>query len=165
MMTRMGLVWLVVLLLASACQPPAQLDAPPDIRYGEDACDQCRMIISEARFAAAYVTGQGEVRRFDDIGDMLLFLAEQGEEVTALWVHDYETEEWLKADKAYFVVGEELVTPMGYGIVAVADQERAERLAGAKHGMVLTFETLRERFAAGEIMPGHAQEHQMQMAD
>jgi copper chaperone NosL len=117
------------------------------------------MIISEARFAAAYVTQEGETRRFDDVGDMLLFHQEHQEEVAVFWVHDYETEEWVRADQAFFVMSEELITPMGYGIVAFADRERAEALAAETQGMVMTFEELAARFAGEEEMHEHMHQH------
>ena len=53
------------------------------------------MIINEARFAASYVTVAGEVRRFDDIGNMLLYDYKHQEEVHVYWVHDFNTEEWM----------------------------------------------------------------------
>ena len=93
MKKRIVLFLTILSVLALACQPAPPLDKPPDIRYREDTCDQCRMIISDPRFAASYVTQQGETRRFDDIGDMLIHHTEQGEEVAVFWVHDYETEE------------------------------------------------------------------------
>ncbi len=163
MMSRIFLGLLSILLVSMGCQASPPLDKPPDIRYGEDACDQCRMIISEPRFAAAYVTPQGEVRRFDDIGDMVLFLLDQQEEGT-LWVHDYETEDWLKADQAFFVISQALYTPMGYGVVALGDEERAKKLAAENQGEVVSFKELHERFASGEMtMSGSMHDKDMQM--
>lgn len=151
---------LVVLgVVLSGCQSHPDLDTPPDIRYGEDTCDQCRMIISEARYAAAYVTQQGTTRRFDDIGDLLAFHAVHAEEVAVFWVHDHDTQVWLKADHAFFVVSSTLQTPMGHGIVALRDKTRAEELAASRHGRVLTFAELRRhpvaRHAAADYMHMH----------
>ena len=44
---------------------------PPEIHYGEDVCDACGMLISEAKFAAASVDQDGTAHKFDDIGDLL----------------------------------------------------------------------------------------------
>ncbi len=133
---------ILISLLALSCQPGVQLDKPPDIRYGEDTCDQCGMIINEERFAAAYVTRQGEVRRFDDLGDMMQYHAEHAEDVAAFWVHDYETGGWLKADQAFFVMSEAFRTPMGHGIIAIGEKDRAAQLAAEAQGKVLTFQEL-----------------------
>lgn len=137
----LSLVVLLAILLVS-CQPRPSLDTPPEIRYGEDACDLCHMIINEARFAAAYVTRQGEARRFDDIGDLVAYHAAHAEEVAAFWVHDYDTEEWLRAEQAAFVVSDAFHTPMGHGIVAVADAARAQELAASVGGQVVAFSDL-----------------------
>lgn len=40
---------------------------PQPIRFGEDACDNCRMVISDKRFGAELVTAKGKVFKFDDI--------------------------------------------------------------------------------------------------
>ncbi len=137
----LSLIALLAMLLVS-CQPRPSLDAPPEIRYGEDVCDLCHMIINEARFAAAYVTLQGEARRFDDIGDLVAYHAAHAEEVAVFWVHDYDTEEWLRAEQAVFVVSDAFHTPMGHGIVAVADAARAQELAASVGGQVLAFSDL-----------------------
>jgi copper chaperone NosL len=58
------MAWLVLvaLIFLAACNSGPELDEPPEIRYGEDTCSRCLMIINEARYAASYVTGTGEVR-------------------------------------------------------------------------------------------------------
>lgn len=152
----------VLLLLATGCGGGAQLDASPEIRYGQDECDQCRMIINEPRFAAAYVTADGQTRRFDDVGGMLIYDEAHDEEVAIFWIHDYDTGEWVKASDAYFVWAdaEALHTPMGYGIVAFADRARAEALAAETQGTVLTFSELRAQFEPAEMDMGMQHQHE-----
>ena len=135
---------ILAITMLGACGGGPDLDEPPDIRYGEDVCDRCVMIINEARFAAAYVTPDGEARRFDDIGGMVAYLDELVEEVAVFWVHDYDTEEWMKAEAAVYVESDDLVTPMGFGIVAFADQGRAEEWAGEQQGTVRSYSELFE---------------------
>lgn len=128
-------------LLLAACSSGPDLETPPDIRYGEDSCDRCLMIINEARYAAAYMTDDGETRRFDDIGGMVAYTQEVTEDVAVFWVHDFDTEEWLKGEAAFYVTSDQ-ATPMGFGIVAFADQERAEAWAAEMDGVVMTFSGL-----------------------
>jgi nitrous oxide reductase accessory protein NosL len=97
------------------------------------------MIISEPRFAAAYYTGDGEARIFDDIGGMAIHHAEHQEDVSRFWVHDYKTEAWIIADQSFFVMSENLQTPMGHGVVAFSDQLTAENLITDLGGMLMTF--------------------------
>ena len=99
------------------------------------------MIINEARYAAAYVTSDGEPHRFDDIGGMLARHEEAAEDVVVFWVHDFDSEEWLKAEEARYVKGDH-ITPMGFGIIAFAEHERAETWAAREGGMVMTFDEL-----------------------
>lgn len=40
---------------------------PQPIKFGKDACDNCRMIISDPRFGAEMVTVKGKAYKFDDI--------------------------------------------------------------------------------------------------
>jgi copper chaperone NosL len=140
---RAGIIALfLAALLVASCGSEPDFDQPPEIRYGEDTCERCLMIINEARYAAAYVTVGGEARRFDDIGGMVDYHKETAEDVAVFWVHDYDTEEWLKADSAHFVISDGQYTPMGYGIVAFSDGDRAEAWAAEQGGMTMSFADL-----------------------
>lgn len=128
-------------VLLVACGSEVDFDQPPDIVYGEDVCERCSMIINEARYAAAYVTEDGEAHRFDDIGGMLAHDKTVAEDVVVFWVHDFDSEEWLKAEEAHYVKGDH-ITPMGFGILAFTDRERAEAWAAEHGGMVMSFDEL-----------------------
>jgi nitrous oxide reductase accessory protein NosL len=73
-------------------------------------------------------------------------------------VHDYDTEKWIKGREAHFVAADGLRTPMGFDIVAVSTQARAESLAAETGGTVHTFESLMALAAAGEIELAHNHE-------
>jgi len=109
-------------------------DGPPEIGYGSDRCDQCGMIISEARFAAAWRDGH-VVQRYDDIGCLVRgsgahLAAGQGR----AYVHDAAHGGWIEATGAVFARSPQIPTPMRYGIAAFADREAA---AAAHHGAPL----------------------------
>ena len=125
----------------AACRSGIDFSQPPDIVYGEDVCERCYMIINEARYAAAYVTEDGKAHLFDDIGGMFAYDNAAAGDVIVHWVHDYDTQEWLKAEEAHYVKADH-ITPMGFGIVAFADQERAEAWAAEQGGLVTTFDEL-----------------------
>ncbi len=143
------------IVLAAGCSQSINLDQPPEIRLGEDVCDACGMIISEARFAAAYYTDTGEVRQFDDIGDMCRYQLQNGENVARFWVHDYDTEEWIQAENAVFVRGDGLYTPMASGIVAFSNPDRASEFAGGANGQTMSFDRLMDMVESGEAGSGH----------
>lgn len=153
-------LWLLAALALGACGAVPASAKPPDIRYGQDVCDQCRMIISEENTAAAYWTSNGEARRFDDIGGMFLYQREHDEAVAAYWVHDSISGDWLKAEAATFVLNAGLQTPMGFGLVAFADAAKADALAFGEEGArVLSFAELETGLDSGAIvldpMRGH----------
>jgi copper chaperone NosL len=151
--------WLLLLLVG--CQQTIDLEAPPEILYGQDVCDECNMIINDPRFAAAYVTADGEVRRFDDIGGMLSHDQKVGEAAVVYWVHDFSTEAWLDAREAYFVLdNQELITPMGWGIAAFSSESAAADYVSAHSGSVTTYATLQEQIQSGQIDPSQFGDNQ-----
>jgi copper chaperone NosL len=144
--TILGLT--VVLAMAlTACAGAADAEpTPPTIHYGEDLCELCNMIISEERHAAAYLTDDGHGHAFDDIGDMLRAHLEMQEEATAFFVHDYEDRAWIRAEKAHYVLSENLTTPMASGLAAFSAPEEAQALAAELQGQVLTFDELKTHY-------------------
>jgi nitrous oxide reductase accessory protein NosL len=145
MRNRLPLLGLILALavVASACAT-AEASGPPDIKYGRDICIQCGMIVSEAKFAAAYTTPDGEKLAFDDTGDLLLYQRSTGDPIDPLeaWVHDYETEEWVTVADAFFVPTESVTTPMGHGIISFSDRARAEAFAADVDGEVILWEVV-----------------------
>lgn len=113
-------------------------DRPPEIRYGLDACARCGMTIDDPRLAGAVRTPTGEVRRYDDIGEILADLEESGVEAAEIWLRDFEDESWIRASDA-FLVRSDLPTPMGSGLAAFATRSAAQRLAASRHGELLTW--------------------------
>jgi nitrous oxide reductase accessory protein NosL len=105
------------------------------------------MIISEERYAAAYVTQDGHGHAFDDIGDMLRAHQEMQEEVTAFFVHDYEDWAWIRAETAHYVLSSHLTTPMASGLAAFGTPEEAQALAAElEESQLLTFDELKTHY-------------------
>jgi copper chaperone NosL len=101
------------------------------------------MIINEEKYAAAYWTEAGEARRFDDIGGMMATLGEAPEAVASYWVHDFDSGAWLPAEDATFVLAGDLMTPMGFGIVAFATEAQAQSMVMQhESGRVVSFDQL-----------------------
>lgn len=144
-----GLVALGLVALVPACERTAS-GGPPEIRYGMDTCDRCRMVIDDPRFAAALRTRDGEVRRYDDIGDLLADLGESGVESGEAWVHDYAGGAWLRASEA-FLARSDLPTPMGSGLAAFAERAAAAALIAQRGGQLLEWSAL----AGGREVPEH----------
>ncbi len=153
----------IILLSLAACRQSVDLEAPPEILYGEDVCTECSMIINEARFAASYVTTSGDVRRFDDIGGMLVHDQKMQEAVHIYWVHDLNTEEWINANSATFVLSRNLNTPMGWGVAAFADSADAAAYVAANEGVSTTYAALQEEIKTGALDPTAFADHEHEM--
>lgn len=157
---KMAFLLVVLSLFLWGCQQSGSLDDPPDIIYGQDVCDECSMIINEARFAASYVTTTGEVRRFDDIGGMLAHDEKMKEDVYIFWVHDFTTEDWVNSEQASFVLDTAVNSPMGWNVIAFADAARAEAYVADHGGVIKTFASLRADVQTGTINPESLSVHE-----
>lgn len=138
--SRFALMIVIIGMMIIGCH--TEEETFPRIRYGEETCDRCRMIISERRFASAYRTTDDILRKFDDLGCAVLHHVEQSEEIKQFWSYDYEETTWLDSAQAFFVHGKDLLTPMGYGIVAVKTEKEARRLAKNTDGQIVEFDQL-----------------------
>ena len=152
--------FLLATLFFAGCSQSANLDEPPEIIYGQDVCDECSMIINEERYAASYVTKTGDVRRFDDIGGMLMYDHKHQEDVHFYWVHDLDTKAWANAKEAYFVLSDDLITPMGWGVAAFATQAQADDYVAENSGVIADFATLQQEIADGTLDPTTLSTHQ-----
>lgn len=90
--------------------------APVDPVWGKQACDSCKMIIGDRRYAAELVLENGERRFFDDVGCLAEYLRVHGSAGGA-WVRD-ERGTWVDARRARYVTG--VHTPMDYGFAQSA---------------------------------------------
>ena len=126
-------VWLAALaaLLLAACAGGGEADGP-EILYGQDICDRCRMVISEQRHAAG-ARLEGRDYRFDDPGCLRAFLEGEGPDGDGTaWVHD-EAGSWRRIEEAWFVIDPEGGTPMASGILAFGSRDGAAA-AAERHG-------------------------------
>ena len=131
----------VALMLSSfgltGCERVENL-APPQIKYGQDECAHCGMIISDERNAAALIVRSGDELQtllFDDIGDLIDFSREHPQtQVHRRYVHDYRSRQWIDTTGAVFVRSPELHTPIGSGIVAFGDADGAQDCLRDSHG-------------------------------
>lgn len=111
----------VTLLLAAALPLPACADAIPGIVFDLDACEHCRMTISDRRFAAAAITATGRTVRFDSLECLASWVNGAAAPPRALWVSDAAAPGVLiPLATARLHRAAAGITPMGMGFVAVA---------------------------------------------
>ncbi len=95
---------------------------PEPVRWGQENCAYCGMIIDDPHFAAELRDGPGgKLWKFDDIGCAAMFLSQRkwaADPHAEFWAGDSEHGTWLDGRQAWFIGGEK--TPMNYGFGAVA---------------------------------------------
>lgn len=111
---------LVGLALAACSRGPAK-PAPLDTR--NETCAHCRMMVSDARFAAQLVAPREEPRFFDDLGCLRDWLRNHPERPrgAVAFVADHRTKEWVRAAAAAYTRIPGLETPMDSHLVAHRD--------------------------------------------
>jgi len=140
---RVTLCALLATLILAACAPDGD-ESPPEIVYGQNTCDACGMIIDEPRFASALLLENGETRKFDDVGDMFVYAAAHADQPVRAWfVHDRDSEKWVRGEKAFYVFSASIASPMGHGIAAFGERAAAEAFAADVDGQVFDFEAAR----------------------
>ncbi|MDR1968639.1 MAG: nitrous oxide reductase accessory protein NosL [Burkholderiaceae bacterium] len=132
----------------SSCGRPERWPAGMrPIKWDRDTCTQCRMVISDRRFAVEMCSGTSDALfKFDDIGCAMVWQRDKAkahswmaEPATRLWVADLASKGddaiWLDARAAHYV---NKTSPMGYNFGASAHDQ-----PGA-----MDFQTMREHVLA-----------------
>tara|TARA_B100000959_G_C14985767_1_gene625511 strand:+ start:920 stop:1450 length:531 start_codon:yes stop_codon:yes gene_type:complete len=115
----------ITIVIFHGCQSELNIHEAPEIYYGEDTCMECSMIISDPHFAAAYINNKNEIKKFDDIGGMFISYFKNSDTVIKFWVHDYQTGTWINANEAHFLINNNIITPMGHGVIAFYNYDEA----------------------------------------
>ena len=142
-------LWLLLILLfalvLSGCASQGSEPRPPTIHYGEDVSAGCGMIISDPRFATAALPRDGDPLLFDDIGDYLSYSQSHHLVPRAVFVHDFQTKDWLRADEAWYLLSPNIHTPMGSGLAAFAQEATARQFQAKESGEVLNWSSVTSR--------------------
>lgn len=135
----------LALVLALALAVAGCTHGPQPISYGADACEFCRMAISDPRFGGEVVSSKGKVRKFDSAECLASYVAAAGNAAFAsIWVSDFRHPgTFVDATRAKFVRAPGGVsTPMGEAIFAFAPEADAAAEAGALGGTPMSWTDL-----------------------
>lgn len=136
----------------TACQR-----TPRPLVAGADACDFCRMTVSDTRYGGEIESRTGRLHTFDAVECLASFhldAAERGD-VKRAWVSDFETGRLVPVDSAVFLRDGRLKSPMGRGLVAFAP-EHASRLTSLYGGEKIGWQDVREMLRRRGLTPGAA---------
>ncbi|GAB1462119.1 nitrous oxide reductase accessory protein NosL [Pedobacter sp.] len=119
-------------------------EGPEPINYNRDACEFCKMTISESRFAAQLITVKGRVYKFDDLQCLLQYDQTNKEvPVKNYYIANFSANKALiDAKSAYFVKSETLRSPMGGNVAAFAEQKTAAAYASKNQTDIVEWKDL-----------------------
>ncbi len=155
MITRRNLILAGATLpfVLSACGgDEASGEEPPSINLGRTACNRCGMLISEERFASGIVDKDGKAVVFDDAGEMVMTIQEEGLNDRRAWVHGSPSIEWIDASDAWYAVTMEIPTPMGTGVFPFDTEAGATEFAGEHGGDVYSWDDLLANWKLDTLM-------------
>lgn len=144
--------WWIPLLAVSALSCER---APRPLVAGVDACDFCRMTVSDTRFGGEIESNRGRIHTFDAVECLASFHIDAGDhdQVKRAWVSDFETGRLVPVDSAVFVLDGKVKSPMGRNLVAFSPGN-AGRLTSEYGGRTLTWEEVRALFQRRGLEPG-----------
>ena len=131
------------------CENITEKEAQPVLRYlwdrqkhadGEkivvkqsDKCPVCGMFVHKHKEWAAKISFEnGEYAAFDGVKDMMKFIFEpekygfKDAKIAKIQVSDYYTQNAIDAKSAFFVVGSEVLGPMGNELISFGDEDSAK---------------------------------------
>lgn len=152
-----------VLIVATLVLLACGRDGPRPLVVGQDACDFCRMTLSDLRFGGEIVTSTGRIRTFDSVECLAGFVAAAGDSLTAasVWVSDFTSSTLVAAADAHFLMGGSIHSPMGRQVASFrADSDTAALLA--KHGgKLLTWKDIVALGRSRAFAASHERAHEL----
>ena len=133
-------VWVAVTSLNAAAQAPvapaktaAQVSVPkPGVK---DLCPVCGMLVAKyPHWVATIVYKDGHAHHFDGAKDMFKFwfdppkyaAGHSRDQMASIWVTDYYNLQLVDAKAAFYVIGSDVLGPMGHEFVPLATRSDAE---------------------------------------
>lgn len=139
-------ILLLLIWLLSGCDPTVE-----PIRYGQDICSHCQMMIMDQKFGAELLTQKGKVYKFDSVECLLSFYNEgktvAKDEVHSLWITPFDSPgKLIAAEQAVYLQSENLPSPMGMNLSGYTALEAARAMQQRVNGKILHWEELSARF-------------------
>jgi copper chaperone NosL len=150
---------LAVISLAACGDDEVSLD-PPEVNYGEDVSEMGMFVVDPRYTVATMPEGEDEWLLFDDIGELFKYRDTHADaEFQVMWVNDYHTEDWLKAEDAWYVESPGVNSPMGWGISAFEKEDEATAYHEEQGGELMTWEDADARTWTAPPAPADHSEH------
>ncbi len=121
---------------------------PVPIEYGKDACHFCKMNVVDRQHAAEIVTTKGKAFKYDAVECMMQDRKNWKEKDIALFlIADYSNPgKLVDAQKATYLVSENLPSPMGANLSGFETKEEANKTKAEKGGEILSWDDLQKKY-------------------
>ena len=136
-----NLLFFATLFLFTACSHEI-----PQIEFGKNQCAMCKMTIMDKKFGAVLVNSKGKMLKFDSGECMVSFLHEDKsfEGANYFVVNHNNPGQLMEADKAFFLKGGKVNSPMGGQLAAFESQEEATNAQKKLEGDIILWNKLVE---------------------
>ena len=139
MRSRALLTFVVPLAFVCAMVACATTPKPAAVDPRADACANCRMLVSDPRFASQIVAPGEDPKFFDDLSCLRAYLDRTPLPAgAAIFVADHRTREWIAADAAVYATSASTDAPMGSRLVAHASTDSRARDADVASPVAVT---------------------------
>ena len=133
----------IALVLLTSCNR-----GPEPLNFGTDECSHCRMTIMDEKYGAEIVTGKGKVYKYDAMECLINGAVEIGldkDGSNTIYVIDTsQPGKLIPALGAYYLISEELHSPMGAGLSAFESETSAREYRNKYGGEIYNFEQVKE---------------------
>ncbi len=126
-MKNLKIFWLLSAMFLFSCTEKG----PKEIAIGKDQCDNCKMTITEAKYATQLITEKGKTYKFDDIRCMDDYASSNPDQSSGstTYVVDFPTGDFIKTQNASLIKGGSIKSPMGGNTQAYSDKSAANEAA------------------------------------
>ncbi len=156
-----GLALLVFFFVAIPVQSSA--NTPGD----RERCPVCGMFVAKyPQWLATLTTENNKVFYFDGVKDMMAYFfspgefgATTGQTISKVEVKDYYSQKWIDGKTAWYVVGSDVLGPMGHELIPFGSEAAAQNFLKDHHGTeIVLFATI-----TSERITSMRQGHRMKM--
>lgn len=115
---------------------------PEPINYGKDACAFCSMTAMDKKFGAEIINNKGKLLKFDCGECMLQYLnANKGFIPSKYLITSYENPgNLIDAEKAFYLHGGDINSPMGGKLAGFTTREAAEKFQKELNGELILWD-------------------------
>ena len=131
-----------VALLFSSCTTK-----PEPFAYGKDICDDCKMAVMDPKFGGEIITKKGRIYKFDDAHCLVHFIkagnVKETDVAQTIFINYENNKDFLDVKSAFFVVSDQLKSPMNSNAAAFSSEKIAADNASATSGKIKTWDELK----------------------